>query len=44
MGTPAGVGFAMDPKRFLKPGDVVETDVAGVGVLSNTVELDGASG
>lgn len=40
VGTPAGVGFAMDPKRFLKPGDVVETEVPGIGVLSNPVAAD----
>ena len=40
VGTPAGVGFAMDPKQFLKPGDVVETEVVGVGVLRNPVAAD----
>ena len=36
-GTPAGVGFARDPKVFLKPGDYVTVTVAGVGVLTNPV-------
>ena len=40
VGTPAGVGFAMDPKCFLQPGDVVETEVPGIGVLSNRVIID----
>lgn len=40
VGTPAGVGFALDPKQFLKPGDVVETEVVGVGVLRNIVAAD----
>jgi 2-keto-4-pentenoate hydratase/2-oxohepta-3-ene-1,7-dioic acid hydratase in catechol pathway len=36
-GTPDGVGFARTPPEFLKPGDVVEAEVEGVGVLRNTV-------
>jgi 2-keto-4-pentenoate hydratase/2-oxohepta-3-ene-1,7-dioic acid hydratase in catechol pathway len=36
-GTPSGVGWARDPKVALKPGDVVEVEVEGIGVLSNPV-------
>ena len=36
-GTPAGIGAAMNPPRFLKEGDVVEITVEGVGTLTNTV-------
>ena len=36
-GSPAGVGFGRDPKVFMKPGDVVEVEVEGIGKLSNTV-------
>lgn len=36
-GTPSGVGFARTPPEFLKPGDVVEAEVEGVGVLRNRV-------
>jgi 2-keto-4-pentenoate hydratase/2-oxohepta-3-ene-1,7-dioic acid hydratase in catechol pathway len=36
-GTPAGVGLGFDPPRFLKPGDVVEIEIEGIGVLRNTV-------
>ena len=36
-GTPSGVGFAMTPPRFLGDGDVVETEVEGVGLLRNVV-------
>jgi 2-keto-4-pentenoate hydratase/2-oxohepta-3-ene-1,7-dioic acid hydratase in catechol pathway len=36
-GTPAGVGYARDPKVTLKPGDTVEVEVEGIGVLSNPV-------
>ena len=33
-GTPSGVGFARLPPVFLKPGDKVEGEVEGIGVLS----------
>lgn len=36
-GTPSGVGFVREPAEFLKPGDVVECEVEGVGILSNTI-------
>lgn len=36
-GTPSGVGFAMQPPKLLKDGDVMEAEVEGVGVLRNTV-------
>ncbi len=36
-GTPPGVGFARDPAVFLQPGDVVEVEIDGLGVLSNPV-------
>lgn len=36
-GTPSGVGFARTPPEFLKPGDVVETEVEGLGVLRNRI-------
>src|SRR3990172_3246610 len=32
-GTPSGVGFARTPPEFLKPGDVVECEVEGVGTI-----------
>lgn len=34
-GTPAGVGVARDPKLFLLPGDLVEVEIDGVGLLRN---------
>jgi len=41
-GTPKGVGFARDPQVFLRPGDTIETEVGGIGVLTNhIVEADG---
>ena len=36
-GTPEGVGVFRDPKISLKPGDVVEIEVEGIGVLRNEV-------
>jgi acylpyruvate hydrolase len=36
-GSPPGVGFGRDPQVFLKPGDVVDITVDGVGTLSNVV-------
>ncbi|BCX69026.1 fumarylacetoacetate hydrolase family protein [Pseudomonas izuensis] len=36
-GTPAGVGFGMTPKVYLKPGDVVEVSIEGIGKLVNPV-------
>jgi acylpyruvate hydrolase len=36
-GSPEGVGYARDPKRFLRAGDTIEVEVEGIGVLSNPV-------
>jgi 2-keto-4-pentenoate hydratase/2-oxohepta-3-ene-1,7-dioic acid hydratase in catechol pathway len=36
-GTPHGVGFAMDPPQYLKPGDVVECEVEGLGRLKHEI-------
>ncbi|WGZ94259.1 MAG: fumarylacetoacetate hydrolase family protein [Candidatus Thiothrix putei] len=36
-GTPSGVGFVREPPEYLLPGDVVECEVEGVGVLRNTI-------
>lgn len=36
-GTPEGVGYARNPPEFLKPGDLLETEVEGIGVLRNPV-------
>ncbi len=37
-GTPAGVGFARTPPEFLRPGDVVECEIEGIGTIRNVVE------
>ena len=36
-GTPGGVGIGRSPQRFLEPGDVVEVEIDGIGVLRNPV-------
>ena len=36
-GTPSGVGLARDPKIFMKPGDVCEVEIDGIGLLSNPI-------
>ena len=39
-GTPVGAGIRFEPPRFLVPGDVVEVEVSGVGILRNPVEAE----
>ena len=34
-GTPAGIGFHRKPQVFLKPGDRMEIEVSGIGILEN---------
>lgn len=36
-GTPGGVGEARSPQVFLRDGDVVETEIAGIGTMRNRV-------
>lgn len=37
-GTPHGVGAARTPPVFLKPGDTIEVEIEGIGVISNPLE------
>jgi 2-keto-4-pentenoate hydratase/2-oxohepta-3-ene-1,7-dioic acid hydratase in catechol pathway len=39
-GTPAGVGMAMKPQRWLRAGDTVSVEIEGIGVLSNPVAAE----
>lgn len=39
-GTPAGVGMHRKPAEFLKPGDVIESEIQNVGKLINKVVAD----
>lgn len=36
-GTPEGVGFARNPPEFMKPGDLMETEIEGIGTLRNPI-------
>ena len=40
-GTPAGVGHAMKPKKYLRHDDVVRIEIKGIGTLENTIEERG---
>ena len=41
-GTPAGVGMAMTPPRWLQPGDAVRIEIDGIGALQNRFVAAGA--
>jgi 2-keto-4-pentenoate hydratase/2-oxohepta-3-ene-1,7-dioic acid hydratase in catechol pathway len=40
-GTPAGVGFARTPPRFLREGDVARVEIEQIGALENRVSSEG---
>jgi 2-keto-4-pentenoate hydratase/2-oxohepta-3-ene-1,7-dioic acid hydratase in catechol pathway len=37
-GTPSGVGYVRRPPVYMKPGDVIEIEAKGLGILRNTIE------
>ncbi len=37
-GTPPGVGMGRTPPEYLKPGDVMETEIVGIGAMRNTIQ------
>ncbi|RXZ38266.1 FAA hydrolase family protein [Oxalobacteraceae bacterium CAVE-383] len=39
-GTPSGVGFARKPQEFLKPGDIMETEITGIGIIRNPMTTE----
>lgn len=39
-GTPSGVGAAMQPRQFLKPGDRVKVEIESVGAIENEVIVE----
>jgi acylpyruvate hydrolase len=43
-GTPGGVGAARKPPVYMQPGDVFEVEIEGMGVLSNSVQLESQEG
>jgi 2-keto-4-pentenoate hydratase/2-oxohepta-3-ene-1,7-dioic acid hydratase in catechol pathway len=40
-GTPAGVGYFRRPQIFMKPGDVIEIEAEGIGILRNRIVAPG---
>lgn len=40
-GTPGGVGAAMDPRQFLKAGDVVRCEIDGIGQIEGVMVAEG---
>lgn len=38
-GTPGGVGMGMEPPRFLRDGDELQTEIPGIGTLTNRISL-----
>jgi 2-keto-4-pentenoate hydratase/2-oxohepta-3-ene-1,7-dioic acid hydratase in catechol pathway len=42
-GTPSGVGFARQPPRWLTPGDTVEVEISGIGILRHQVVDEAAA-
>jgi 2-keto-4-pentenoate hydratase/2-oxohepta-3-ene-1,7-dioic acid hydratase in catechol pathway len=42
-GTPAGVGYARTPPVFMKPGDICEVEIEGIGILSNLIADEGSA-
>ena len=40
-GTPAGVGLGRKPPLWMKPGDIVEVEIEGIGVLRNSIVDEG---
>ena len=37
MGTPPGVGHAKTPPRWLRPGEVIDIEIEGIGICSNPI-------
>ncbi len=37
-GTPPGIGHARKPPEYLRPGDVLESEIEGIGVLRNPIQ------
>jgi 2-keto-4-pentenoate hydratase/2-oxohepta-3-ene-1,7-dioic acid hydratase in catechol pathway len=37
-GTPPGIGHARKPPEYLRPGDLLESEIEGIGVLRNPIQ------
>ena len=42
-GTPGGVGAAMDPRQFLKPGDIVRCEIDRLGAIEGVMAAEEAT-
>ncbi len=42
-GTPSGVGYSRKPPEFLKPGDVMETQITGIGIIRKKISEEKSS-
>ena len=40
-GTPSGIGHARNPKLYMRPGDVCEVEIEGIGLLRNRIVDEG---
>jgi len=43
-GTPAGVGHARKPPLWMRPGDVCEVEIEGIGTLRNPIAAEQRGG
>ena len=43
-GTPSGVGYGREPQLWMQPGDVIEVDIDGIGILRNPIVAETVSG
>ena len=38
-GTPEGVGLGRTPPEYMKDGDIMETEIEGIGTMKNRIEM-----
>lgn len=43
LGTPAGVGLSLRPRKWLAPGQTVVTEIEGIGRLTNVCSIEGVA-
>jgi 2-keto-4-pentenoate hydratase/2-oxohepta-3-ene-1,7-dioic acid hydratase in catechol pathway len=41
-GTPGGVGLARTPPEYMRDGDVMETEIEGIGMMRNRIAASAA--
>lgn len=42
-GTPSGIGHARTPQLYMKPGDICEVEIEGIGLLRSRVQSSGSA-